>query len=93
MIWLSFYSAQLIRNELRSPDDVGFGIALLLANLSVIGGVMVFGWFDYKKQASKATAIENLHGELVGLVKHDSTTKLNRNLQFSTPNPLPTQRP
>ena len=64
IIWLSYYSAQLIRNQTGSSEDVGFGVALLTANLSIIGGTVIFGRLDQKQQAENAKTIENLHAQL-----------------------------
>ena len=64
IIWLSYYSAQLIRNQTGSSDDTSFGVALLTANLSIIGGAVIFGRLDQKKQVENAKTIENLHAQL-----------------------------
>ena len=39
-------------------------MALLTANLSIIGGAVLFGRLDQKKQKENATTIENLHTQL-----------------------------
>ena len=39
-------------------------MALLTANLSIIGGAVMFGWLDHKKQAQNSKTIENLHAQL-----------------------------
>ena len=39
-------------------------MVLLTANLSIIGGAVLFGRLDQKKQAENAKTIENLHAQL-----------------------------
>ena len=39
-------------------------MVLLAANLSIVGGTVIFGWLDHKKHAENAKTIENLHAQL-----------------------------